>query len=80
MSAHTDNSRVGAASSDAIQVVHEFVREHRAAAIPALIGACVLWAVEHGGVGVVKGSLRNAIKLADQMATQMAADRRSDAQ
>lgn len=48
-------------------LVDGFIYDHRAAAIPALIGACVLWAVEHGGADVVKGSLRNAIKMADDM-------------
>jgi len=55
------------ATAQAILTVDAFVQSHRAAAIPALLGACVLWAVEHGGKDLVKGSLRNAIKLADEM-------------
>lgn len=55
------------AADDAVAVLDAFIRDHHAAAIPALIGAAVLWAVEHGGTDVVKGSLRRAIKMADEM-------------
>lgn len=55
------------AAEFATHVVESTLSLHRAAAIPALIGACVVWAVEHGGAEIVKGSLRNAIKLADQL-------------
>lgn len=58
---------VGDAADDAVAVVDAFIQAHHAAAIPALIGAAVLWAVDNGGADVVKGSLRNAIKLADTM-------------
>ena len=58
---------MSAVTPEAIELVDDFIRKHRAAAIPALIGACVLWAVEHGGVETVKGSLERAIDLAARM-------------
>lgn len=56
-----------AACADSQNVVDQFVFAHRAAAIPALIGACVAWAVEHGGGDVVRESLRSAIKVSVEM-------------
>lgn len=62
-----DDSDVQAAMTHAEQVVADFTSIHHAAAIPALIGACVMWAVKRGATSTVKGSLKNAVKLADQM-------------
>jgi len=59
--------KVSNAADDAVAVIDAFIQAHHAAAIPALIGAAVMWAVDNGGADVVKGSLRNAIKLADAM-------------
>ena len=58
-------------TADACETVDQFIFKHRAAAIPALIGACVEWAVRHGGADVVKGSLVSAITMADAMADEM---------
>ena len=54
-------------SEAAVAIVDAFVREHKAAAIPALIGACVMWAVDHGGAAVIQGSLKRAVLLANEM-------------
>ena len=52
-------------------LMDSFVAHHRQPAIPALIAACVCWAVEHGGADVVKGSLTNAIHLTNDLAQVM---------
>ena len=52
---------------DAIEVVADFVDKHRAAAIPALIGACAMWAVENGATDLIKQTLANASRAADDM-------------
>lgn len=54
-------------ANDAEQTVEAFIFRHRAAAIPALIGACVMWAVENGGDDVIKGTLERSIGLVDEM-------------
>lgn len=54
-------------ATGAEQVVEGFIQQHHAAAIPALIGACVMWAVENGGAELIKGTLGRSIELADQM-------------
>lgn len=56
-----------AASEDARAVLDAFIFVHRATAIPAMIGACVLWAVENGGGDLVRSSLENAIRLSREM-------------
>lgn len=53
---------------DAEITLDAFIQVHRAAAIPALIGACVMWAVENGGADVMKGTLTRSIALVDEMA------------
>ncbi len=62
---------IGRAAEQAVMVVDGFVAEHRQAAIPALIGACVLWAVENGGAEVVRGSLEHAIRMSRQAEREM---------
>lgn len=59
---------VDGAADAALHVVDSFVMQHRAAAIPALIGACVMWSVQHGGLDVVKGTLASASGMADALA------------
>lgn len=54
-------------AQDAEATLAAFIFKHRAAAIPALIGACVMWAVENGGTDLVKGTLARSITLADEM-------------
>lgn len=49
--------------AQAVLLVDAFIERHHAPAIPALIGACVGWAVEHGGADVMRRSLENAIVL-----------------
>lgn len=51
------------------EVVDNFVSMHKAGAIPALIGACVTWAVEYGAADLVEETLRNARKMAGEMKT-----------
>lgn len=65
MSRETDLAN--AASADAEKIVADFVEKHRAAAIPALIGLCVAWAVDHGGRAVIKDSLVHALVLAHDL-------------
>ena len=62
-------SEVESLSADAEKVVNEFIARHRAGAIPALIGQCVMWSIMHGGHDAVRGSLERAIKMADEMQT-----------
>lgn len=54
-------------AADAEATLDDFIFKHRAAAIPALIGACVMWAVENGGTELIKGTLSRSIDLADEM-------------
>ena len=63
--------KLDAVVEDSRAVVDQFVFAHRAAAIPGLIGACVAWAVEHGGADVVRGSLQNAIKMSREMEREL---------
>ena len=53
--------------NDARAAVDEMSRKHRHAAIPMLIGACVEWAVEHGGDDIMRGTLLNAVALIDDL-------------
>lgn len=46
-------------------LVDAFVMQHKAAAIPSLIGACVAWAVHNGAPIQMKKTLSNAITLTD---------------
>jgi hypothetical protein len=62
---------VSALSEAAQEAVEAFVVEHRSGAIPALIGACVMWAVMHGGADVVRGSLNRALRMADEMEAEI---------
>ncbi len=43
--------------------VADMVAEHRAGGIPALITACVGWAIEHGAADLVRGSMARAIEM-----------------
>lgn len=52
---------------DAERTVIAFIDRHRAAAIPALIGYCVMWTVDNGGLNLIKGTLANASRAADDM-------------
>lgn len=61
------NPAVKSIAEDAEATVDRFIFKHHAAAIPALLGACVMWAVENGGTELIKGSLGRAIALADEM-------------
>lgn len=54
-------------SEDAINAVDEFIHRHRAAAIPALVGACAMWAVENGGGDVFRQTLTNLIAASYEM-------------
>lgn len=58
---------IEAVGDDAIEVVANFVDKHHAAAIPALIGACAMWAVENGALDLIKTTLANASRAADAM-------------
>lgn len=52
---------------DAEQVVLAFIEKHQHAAIPALIGYCTMWTVDNGAVTLIKSTLSNAIRAADDM-------------
>lgn len=61
----TDDIR--AIQAQAQLLVDSFIMTHGAAAIPALVGATVLWAVEHGAHHQVKHTLDNSKALADNL-------------
>lgn len=63
---------VTAAGDDAIRLVDAFVMEHRAAALPALIGACVMWACQHGAGDLITDTLGNAQRLAAEVQAAIA--------
>lgn len=55
------------ALDDARKLVNDMLEKHRAAAVPCIIGAVVEWAVAHGAAETVRGSLLNAVTLADEL-------------
>lgn len=52
---------------DAEAVVCGFIEKYHAAAIPALIGYCVMWTVDNGGLDLIKGTLERVSAAADDM-------------
>lgn len=52
---------------EAEQALWALMETHKSATIPAMIGACVMWAVDNGGTELIKATMRNAINMADQM-------------
>lgn len=60
------------AGDEAILLVEAFVAEHRAAALPALIGACVMWACQHGAADLITDTLGNAQRLAADVQAALA--------
>lgn len=52
---------------DAEQVVLAFIDKHHHAAVPALIGYCTMWTVDNGALSLIKSTLANAIRAADEM-------------
>jgi len=52
---------------DAERTVIAFISRHHAAAIPALIGYCVMWTVDNGGLNLIKSTLSNAGRAAADM-------------
>lgn len=52
---------------DAEAVVCAFIEKYQAAAIPALIGYCVMWTVDNGGLSLIKQTLANVSRAADDM-------------
>lgn len=59
---------IEAMGDEAIDVVEAFISKHHAGAIPALIGACAMWSVEHGAAELFKASLGNLINATTAMA------------
>ena len=55
----TDRKALG----QAMLLLDAFIAQHGAAAIPAMLAACVGWACEHGAPELVRDSLTNAIAL-----------------
>lgn len=62
-----NNSYSESVMDDAERLVCEFIGKHKAAAIPALIGYCVMWTVDNGGLKLIKSTLANASRAADDM-------------
>ncbi len=60
-------SEIDNVGEHAVEVVNAFVAAHHAAAIPALLGACALWAVENGAGDLVRGSLERVAKMSRDM-------------
>lgn len=52
-----------AALNDASAMLDVMIRGHQAAAIPAVIAACVSWAVENGGADLMQGTLSRAVAM-----------------
>lgn len=52
---------------DAERTVLAFMERHQAAAIPALIGYCVMWTVDNGGLALIKDTLARVSAAADDM-------------
>lgn len=52
---------------DAEKVVTEFMTTHKAAAIPAIMGYCVMWSVDNGGIELIKETLARLSLAADDM-------------
>lgn len=52
---------------DAERTVLAFMERHQAAAIPALIGYCVMWTVDNGGLSLIKDTLSRVSAAADDM-------------
>lgn len=44
-------------------VIHDFMEEHKSAAIPTLVLTATAWAVEHGGADVMRGTLESALDM-----------------
>lgn len=63
----TEDARAALAAVESLDVLEDFLERHHAAAIPALIGACVMWAVDNGAADLIRSSLRNAIDLTDKV-------------
>jgi hypothetical protein len=51
----------------AMAVVSDFIYRQRAGGVPALMGACVLWTVEHGAAELMRETLKNLSDLVDDM-------------
>lgn len=49
------------------ELLEDFIAEYRSAAIPTLVLTAVGWACEHGGADVMRGTLRNALEMCDDM-------------
>lgn len=52
---------------DAENVVVSFMQKHGAAAIPSLMGYCVMWAVDNGAIDLMRGTLSRLSEAADDM-------------
>jgi hypothetical protein len=59
------------ASHEAVHVVDAFIQRHHSAAIPSLIGACVLWAVENGGGDLIRQTLANFSRMSVEMEAEI---------
>lgn len=55
------------AAHEAVIVVDAFMQRHHSAAIPNLIGACVIWAVENGAADLIRQTLANLSKASFEM-------------
>jgi hypothetical protein len=56
------------ALEDAEEAVWALMERHHAAAIPAMLAACVSWAVRHGAPDLIETSLRNAADMVPEAA------------
>ena len=57
----------GMLQEDAVSVVDNFINKYRSAAIPSLMGACVMWAVENGAPDLMRDTLKSLTNLLDEM-------------
>lgn len=60
------DDKVGNAIFDAKGALEAVIEKHTSAAIPAMLAACVSWAIEHGAPDLIETSLRNAADIVQE--------------
>lgn len=55
------------ALDDATAMLNAMILAHKSAAIPNIICACVMWALDNGGADVIRVTLVRGVALVDEM-------------
>jgi len=58
-------------TDDAEDLLKDFIQRHHSAAIPCLMGVCVMWAVENGGGELIRSMLANLSKMSVEMEAEI---------